>query len=136
MGGYEDPIREHVEEFDLDDDATDRPFVVGRGHETPIMVYDRRQRIIVRDGAAETALRREAKDRARTRKAAAGHAGPLTVIVKGETEEEERTLHGTVDRQSSEQMGTSAPTIRDRWGNDIPFGYEIQYPDWVHKAME
>ena len=137
----------------IDDDDNDLPFVMGRGHPSPVVAYDRRQGIIVKDSAARKARKREEQARAEARAGASGIDAPLeTIAEEGPVDDEDPlstpgVAHGdtaasgpsqsTATLTSPRQTRATAPTITDRWGNVIPaVGYAIEYTDWVIKALE
>ena len=130
MGGYEAAVRHAVATLDLDDDDNGLPFVIGRGETTPAVGYDRRQLIIVTDDAALRTRHREATATARMRAEATGHTGPLDTIEEGDE------LEDSPAPPSSSTNSAGPPTVRDRWGNTIQFGYKIEFSDWVMKALE
>ena len=130
MGGYEAAVRHSVATLDLGDDDNGLPFVIGRGSTTPAVGYDRRQRIIVTDDAALRTRHREATATARMRAEATGHIGQLDTIEEWVESEDTPT-------PPTSSTNPAGPTVRDRWGgNTIQFGYKIEFPDWVMKALE
>ena len=117
------------------------------GIPSPLVTYDRRKGIVVKDRAAHKALKREEQARAAVRAGAGGATDLLDTIDEDGPSENDALRdssgvgsdphHSIAAMPQPAHAGATTPTVTDRWGNVIPArGYVVDFPDWVKKALE